>query len=104
MNIQLRNDRKGMRLVGSPELTPSQAVELVNALLQACAECGEPMAVQSGIQASVQAQVTDQIRQMAAVRAERVVMQLIERKLTPSHAAQTIVDIVLSAVQGRIVH
>jgi hypothetical protein len=54
--------------------------------------------------ANVQREITGQMVTLMVNRAAKVIPQLLEHKISPADAARQIVDIVLNAAQGRVVH
>lgn len=111
MKVHVRNDNK----VVIDEMPKSrqfvfdvdEAVRFAMAIAEAAAKCGyqnSTGAVLAHVESKMQAQVTEAIRVLMVNRAAKVVAQLIEHKQSPADAARQIVDIVLNAAQGRVVH
>lgn len=111
MKVHVRNDNK----VVIDEMPQSRqfvfdvddAVRFAMAIAEAAAKCGyknSTAAVLAHVESKMHAQVTDAMHTLMVTRAAKVIPQLIEHKVTPADAARQIVDIVLNAAQGRVVH
>lgn len=110
MKVMVRSDNKVV-LSELPErrefvFDPDEAVHFAMSVAEAAARCGFTSAKQSvlgHVEQEMQARVTAELRAVMINRVALVLPQLIEKQITPAHAAATIVDIVLNQAQGRVV-
>lgn len=111
MKVHVRNDKKVV-IDDMPErrqfvFDADEAVRFAMSVAEAAAKCGyqnSAGAVLAHVESKMQAQVTEAIHSLMVNRAAKVLPQFYENKLTPAQAARQIVDIVLNAAQGRVVH
>lgn len=111
MKVHVRNDNKVV-IDEMPQsrqfvLDADDAVRFAMAVAEAAAKCGYANSagtVLAHVESKMHAQVTDALHALMVTRAAKVIPQLLEHKLTPADAARQIVDIVLNAAQGRVVH